>query len=163
MNRLRDIEWAMGEALKEAEKAARLDEVPVGACILDEAGKVVSLAHNRKEENSDPCGHAEILAIREACQKNGNWRLNGHSLVVTLEPCIMCMGAIWQSRVSKVFFGAYDIKGGALSLNYNFQNDERLNHAFSVVGGVKHFECSKVLSSFFKIKRKAYKFKASHK
>jgi tRNA(adenine34) deaminase len=158
-----DIEWAMGEALKEAELASRNNEVPIGACVIDENGKVVSLAHNIKEKNNDPCGHAEVLAIQRACENIGDWRLNQFSLVVTLEPCLMFMGAIWQSRLAGVYFGAYDFKGGALSLNYNFHTDERLNHRFSVVGGVKHFECSKILSDFFKQKRKSYRFKNPHK
>jgi tRNA(adenine34) deaminase len=159
----RDIDWAMSESLKEAELASRIDEVPVGACVLDEAGKLVSSAHNRKEGVNDPCGHAEILAIRKACEERGDWRLSDYTLVVTLEPCLMCMGAIWQSRISTVVFGAYDSKGGALSLNYNLHKDPRLNHAFKVVGGVKHYECSRILSDFFKQKRKGYRFKNSQK
>ena len=161
--KLRDIEWAMGEALKEAEQGSKVDEVPIGACILDENGKIISKAHNIKESVHDPCGHAEILAIKHACEILGDWRLVNHSLVVTLEPCLMCMGAIWQSRLSQVYFGAYDTKGGALSLNYNMHQDQRLNHSFSIMGGVKHFECSKILSDFFKQKRRTYKFKNPHK
>jgi tRNA(adenine34) deaminase len=153
----------MTEALKEAQAAMRIDEVPIGACILDEDGKLVCSAHNLKERVNDPCGHAEIIAIKKACEILGDWRLNNCTLVVSLEPCLMCMGAIWQSRISTVVFGAYDSKGGALSLNYNLHRDGRLNHKFRVIGGVKHMECSKILSDFFKQKREGYRYKNSQK
>jgi tRNA(adenine34) deaminase len=159
--KFQDLEWAMGEALMEAEDAGRRDEVPIGACILDASGKIISKAGNNKEEKNNPAGHAEILAIAKATESLGDWRLNGCTLVVTLEPCLMCMGALWQARVSHLVFGAYDPKGGALSLNYNFHKDSRLNHEFSVMGGVRHYESSRLLSQFFKQKRSNYKYKNS--
>jgi tRNA(adenine34) deaminase len=148
--------WLMDEALIEAEKAYREDEVPIGAVIIDSNGTVLSRTHNKKEKVFNPCGHAEILAITEAAKKISNWRLVNCSLFVTLEPCPMCMAALVQSRISNLYFGAYDPKGGALSLNYNFHNDKRLNHNFNVCGGLKHYECSKILSTFFREKRSNY-------
>ncbi len=158
-NSYRDISWAMKQAIDEAENAAKDGEVPVGACIIDPDGKIFTSAANKKEGPCNPTGHAEILAITQACQKLGDWRLNGYTLVVTLEPCVMCMGAIWQSRISHVVFGAYDPKGGAISLGYNIHADKRLNHQFTVMGGVDHYNCSQIMSRFFKDKRKSYKYK----
>ena len=148
--------WIMDEALIEANKAYREDEVPIGAIIVDANGSIIARAHNKKENVNNPCGHAEILAILEAAKKINNWRLIGCSLYVTLEPCPMCLGAIVQSRLSNLYFGAYDAKGGVISLNYNLYKDKRLNHNFNVVGGLKHYDCSKVLSRFFKEKRSSY-------
>lgn len=152
-----DNEWAMTLALEEADRAFKMDEVPVGAVIIDKEGTVISRAHNLKEKNNDPCGHAEILAIQSAAEKLKNWRLEGMRLIVTLEPCVMCLGAIVHSRLEGVIFGAYDPKGGALSLGYNLYKDSRLNHRFDIVGGVNHYDCSRVISTFFKQKRKMYK------
>tara|TARA_Y100000296_G_C5074062_1_gene206393 strand:+ start:155 stop:613 length:459 start_codon:yes stop_codon:yes gene_type:complete len=149
----------MKQALQEADHAAKDGEVPIGACILDPSGKIIASAGNKKEGPNNPIGHAEIRAIEKACAEIGDWRLNGHTLVVTLEPCVMCMGAIWQSRVSHVVFGAYDAKGGALSLGYDIYKDKRLNHQFSIMGGIEHYNCSQVLSRFFREKRSSYKFK----
>ncbi len=146
----------MGSALKEAEKAYQLDEVPVGAVVLDDVGKLVASAHNMKEKTHNPCGHAEILAIQEACKKKNDWRLGDHTLVVTLEPCSMCMGAIIQSRIKKLVFGAYDPKGGAISCGLNIHQNAKLNHEIEVIGGVMHFETSKLLSDFFKLRRGQY-------
>jgi tRNA(adenine34) deaminase len=148
--------WIMDEALIEADKAYREDEVPIGAVIVDAKGSILARTHNKKEKSFNPCGHAEILAIVEAAKKINNWRLIDCSIFVTLEPCPMCMGAIVQARISNLYFGAYDPKGGALSLNYNLHKDKRLNHSFNVVGGIKHFECSKILSNFFREKRAGY-------
>jgi tRNA(adenine34) deaminase len=148
--------WLMDEALIEAEKAYRLDEVPIGAVIVDSRGMILSRSHNIKEKNHNPCGHAEILAITEAAKKLNNWRLLDCSLYVTLEPCPMCLSAMIQARIGTLYFGAYDPKGGSLSLNYNFYKDQKLNHAFPVIGGLRHFECSKLLSSFFREKRTNY-------
>ena len=158
-----EYKWHMTTALEEAEKAFREDEVPIGAVVTTSDGEVLAVAHNEKEKVNDPCGHAEILAIKKACQKQGDWRLSGCTLFVTLEPCPMCLSAMVQARISKVVFGAYDAKGGALSLNYNLYKDQRLNHNFSVVGGVEHFKCSEILSTFFKAKRNKYKHKNSQK
>ena len=148
--------WLMDEALIEAEKAYRLDEVPIGAVVVDSTGVILSRAHNIKEKNHNPCGHAEILAITEAAKKINNWRLINCSIYVTLEPCPMCLSAMIQARIGTLLFGAYDPKGGSLSLNYNFYKDQKLNHAFPVIGGLRHFECSKLLSTFFREKRTSY-------
>lgn len=152
-----DYDWMMNVAIDEAYKAYALDEVPIGAVVVDSSGNVLAKEHNLKESVNDPCGHAEIRAIRTACEKLGDWRLNDCTLFVTLEPCPMCLNSILQARMKKVIFGAYDPKGGALSLNYNFYKDKRLNHNFDVLGGVKHFECSKILSRFFREKRASHK------
>lgn len=158
---IKDYVWAMGEALKYAEEAGRHNEVPIGACVLNPEGKIIASAGNLKEGPQNPTGHAEILAIQAASKELGSWRLIDCTLVVTLEPCLMCMGALWQSRIGRVVFGAYDPKGGALSLGYRVHQDKRLNHQFSVIGGIKHYECSRLLSGFFKQKRSNYNFKTS--
>ena len=153
---LQDQLWLMDEALIEAEIAYHEYEVPIGAVVVDSAGVILSRAHNIKEKNHNPCGHAEILALIEAAKKSSNWRLLNCSIYVTLEPCPMCLSAMIQARIGTLYFGAYDPKGGSLSLNYNFYKDQKLNHSFSVVGGLRHFECSKLLSNFFREKRSNY-------
>lgn len=145
--------WNMSLALEEAEKAYHEDEVPIGAIIVDQNNKILAKSFNLKEKNHDSLGHAEILAIKIAGQTISNWRLSGCTLYVTCEPCPMCLAAMVQARIKTLVFGAYDPKGGALSLGYNLYKDERLNHKFSVVGGLKQFECSRLLSQFFKEKR----------
>lgn len=155
-NIFKDHLWLMDDALIEAEKAYCEDEVPIGAVIVDSNGTVLARAHNVKEKSNNPCGHAEILAITEATKKIGNWRLLNCSLYVTLEPCPMCLSAMIQARIGTLYFGAYDPKGGSLSLNYNFYKDQKLNHSFAVVGGLRHFECSRLLSKFFREKRVNY-------
>lgn len=156
LKKIQDHEWHMQSALREARKAYKVDEVPIGAVIVDATGNVLSSHHNIKESTSNPIGHAEILCIQEACQKLNNWRLTDCTLYVTLEPCPMCLSALQQTRIKTVVFGAYDGKGGALSLGYQLHNDKRLNHQFAVVGGVLHYECSQILSQFFKEKRNYY-------
>ena len=152
-----DYEYLMGTALGLAEKAYRQDEVPVGALIIDGDRKIVSRAHNEKETKNNPCGHAEILAMVDAAKQLKSWRLNDCELVVTLEPCPMCLAAAVQGRLRRVIFGAYDSKGGCLSLNYNFHKDSRLNHSLAVIGGIRHYECGSLLSQFFREKRHLYK------
>lgn len=154
MINFQNAEWNMESALLQAEEAYKKDEVPIGATIVDKAGKVLSAAHNIKESNFDPCGHAEILALREASEKIKNWRLSGATLYVTLEPCPMCLSAALHARVSRIIFGAYDLKGGAISLGYNMYKDKRLNHNCEIIGGVQHYKCSSLLSTFFREKRK---------
>lgn len=149
--------WYMSIAIEEAEKAAKLGEVPVGAIIVSNHGKVLSRTHNLKESIFNPCGHAELLSIISATKTIQNWRLTDATIYVTLEPCHMCLGALVQSRISRLVFGAYDSKGGAISLGSDLYKDKRLNHNFSVTGGIKHMECSKVLSQFFKERRKLHK------
>ena len=151
--------WNMSLALEEAEEAFRRYEVPVGAIIINEHGAEIARSYNVKEKDNNPCGHAEILAIQKASATIKNWRLNGCTMYVTLEPCPMCLGAMIQSRISNLIFGAYDPKGGAISLGYNLYNDKRLNHSISIVGGIKHLECGKLMSTFFRQHRVDYKTK----
>ena len=162
-NLLKEIEnhnWNINLALEQAEIAYKAGEVPVGCVIVDKNQQVVAQAYNLKEQNKDTTAHAELLAIKQASAKLGDWRLVGHTAYVTLEPCPMCMYALLQARVSKVVFGAYDTKAGSISLGYNYHLDKRFNHKFAVFGGLEHFKCSKILSNFFKERRKLYKNKA---
>lgn len=158
---IRDHQWFMKLAVEQADLAWKKGEVPVGALVVSSKGEILSATHNLKESVHNPCGHAEILAIQDAAQKNQDWRLINCTLYVTLEPCPMCLSAISHARISEVVFGAYDSKGGALSLGYHFHKDARLNHRFSMLGGVEHYSCSKLLSDFFKTRRPA-KSNASH-
>ena len=160
MKKLADYQWWMGLALEEAERGWKLDEVPIGAMVISEHGDILASSHNLKERTYNPFGHAELIVMEEAAKKRSNWRLEKCTLLVTLEPCPMCLAAMREARIEKLVFGAYDAKGGALSLNYNLHQDARLNHRFEVIGGVKHFECSKVLSDFFRSKRQEYKMKS---
>lgn len=145
-------EEMMREALREAKKAAELDEVPVGAVIVKD-GRIIARAGNRRETGKSPLAHAEILAIAAAAEALGGWRLIGCSLYVTLEPCAMCAGAMINARIPKVYFGAYDPKAGALGSVYNI-NEGKLNHTASVRGGILEEECSAVLKAYFQNKRK---------
>ena len=143
----------MGLAMKQAQKAAALDEVPVGAVIV-QAGQVVASAHNLTESRQDPCGHAELLAIRKAAKKLGRWRLTDCTLYVTLEPCAMCAGAIVWSRLARVVYGAKDPKAGACGSVLMVAAHGSLNHRASIAGGVLAAESSQLLVQFFKAKRK---------
>lgn len=138
----------MDLALAEAASAAQKQEVPIGAIVVL-GGEVISSAHNLKETKTQAIAHAEILAIEAACRKLGRWRLNDCTIFVTLEPCLMCAGAIIQSRIGRVVYGCRDLKAGAVSSLYNTLNDERLNHRPEVVSGVREAACSEVLKSFF--------------
>ena len=154
---LSDHLWYMALALEQAELAYRAQEVPVGAVLVSPQGDVLSKQFNLKESHFNPTAHAEILAVIEGAKKLQNWRLADCTLYVTLEPCPMCLTALVQSRVRQCVFGAYDAKGGALSLGYHLHQDKRLNHQFSIMGGVRHFECSRLLSQFFKERRTSYR------
>ena len=143
----------MSKALDEAYKAYNYDEVPVGAVLVDANNQIIAEGHNAKEKTYDPCGHAEIIVLRKSGEHLKNWRLKRCSLYVTLEPCPMCLAAMVHARIDELIFGAYDNKGGAIGLAYNFYRDPRLNHSFSVIGGVRDYECSKLISLFFKKKR----------
>ncbi len=145
----------MKMAFSEAQKAEAIQEVPVGALIVDENGNIIGQSHNQKEREHNPCAHAEILAIQQATKEIKNWRLSRCTLYVTLEPCPMCLAAMVQGRIDRLVFGAYDFKGGAISLGYNLHNDSRLNHQFEICGGVMMSENSKLLSEFFKKRREA--------
>ena len=143
-----DDETAMGLALEEARAAAAAGDVPVGAVAL-QGGRVVAAAHNRREAQSDPTAHAEILLLGEAARRLGRWRLDDVTVVVTLEPCVMCAGALWAARIGRVVFGAEDPKAGALGSLYNLAADPRLNHEFAVRPRVRAEECGLLLSEFF--------------
>jgi tRNA(adenine34) deaminase len=140
---------AMRAAIDEARQALRTDDVPVGAVVLDAAGDVLAAAHNRREADADPTGHAELLAIRAAAQRLGHWRLDGCTLVVTLEPCTMCAGAIVLSRIDRLVFGAHDEKAGAVGSLWDVVRDRRLNHRPEVIGGVLADETAAPLLEFF--------------
>jgi tRNA(adenine34) deaminase len=156
---LTDHLWFMNIALEQAELAYRAQEVPVGALLVSPTGEILSRQHNLKESHFNPIAHAEMLTLTEGAKKLQNWRLTDCYLYVTLEPCPMCLTALVQARVKACVFGAYDQKGGALSLGYHLHRDKRLNHQFSVVGGVMHFECSRILSQFFRERRTSYRQK----
>ncbi len=142
----------MTAALELAKRAGREDEVPVGAIIVKD-GEIVSTGYNRREQDKNVLRHAEIIAIDEACTKLGAWRLSDCQLYVTLEPCLMCVGAIYQARIERVIYGAYDKKAGALGSLYDIHQDKRLNHNFEVTTEVMKEECSSILSNFFRAKR----------
>lgn len=148
-----EIDKYMLQAYDEAKVAFHEDEVPVGCVIVSPHGEVLARSHNLKENQNDACAHAELLAIKAAGESLKGWRLNDCSLFVTLEPCPMCLSAMVQARIKHLYFGAYDRKGGAFSLGYNFPKDTRLNHTFSVVGGIRHYICSNLMSTYFKQKR----------
>lgn len=142
-------ESLMREALGEAKGAAKRGEVPVGAVIVDSAGRIVARASNRREERQDPLAHAEIEAIREAAAALGSWRLEGCTMYVTLEPCAMCAGALVNSRVPRLVFGAWDPKAGWCGSLGSLVQDARLNHRLVVSTGVLAEECGEVLRQFF--------------
>jgi len=143
----------MWSALDEARLALVHDDVPVGAVVVDAAGEVVASDHNRREELRDPTAHAELLVLSRAARSRGDWRLDGHTLVVTLEPCPMCAGAAVWSRIDRIVYGATDLKAGGVWSLYNIPQDARLNHRSEVVAGVLAEECSSLLSSFFESRR----------
>ncbi len=138
----------MAIALEEARAAAAEGEVPIGAVVVCE-GAVVARAHNRRESDHDPTAHAELIAIREAAQRLGRWRLSDCTVYVTLEPCPMCAGAMHQARIERLVYGAADPKAGAVGTLYDLSNDERLNHRFSVTSGVLADESAELLREFF--------------
>lgn len=142
----------MGDALAEAEAAGAAGDVPVGALVVVD-GLVVARRRNERESSGDPTAHAEVLAIRDAAAAVGERRLHGATLVVTLEPCPMCAGAVWAAQVGTVVFGAANPEAGATGSLYNFAADPRLNHTTEVVAGVRAEECSALLTTFFASRR----------
>ena len=144
----RHSEW-MRLALHEARAALETGDVPVGAVVLDAAGTVIGRGRNEREALQDPTGHAEIVAIRQAALARGDWHLTGCTLVVTLEPCVMCAGAILAARVPVVVFGAWDEKAGAAGSVYDVLRDRRLNHRAEVYAEVDEEECGELLRAFF--------------
>ncbi|MFI7586218.1 tRNA adenosine(34) deaminase TadA [Spongisporangium articulatum] len=143
-----DDEW-MGLALEEARLCLASGDVPVGAVVVDDAGRAVGRGHNEREALADPTAHAEVLALRRAASSLGTWRLDGCTLVVTLEPCLMCAGALLLARVPRLVLGAWDPKAGATGSVRDVVRDRRLNHRVEVTGGVREQECGDLLRSFF--------------
>lgn len=148
-----DLYQLMREAIREAEEGFSENEVPVGAVLAGPDGEIMAKAHNRPIALRDPTAHAEILAIREASLLCGNYRLTGTTLVVTLEPCIMCMGAALHARVGRLVFGAPDPKGGAAGSLYDIAADGRLNHRIEVAPGILQEECRSLMQAFFRRRR----------
>jgi tRNA(adenine34) deaminase len=143
-----DFELAMREALQQARLAGESGDVPVGAVVLHE-GKVIASRHNERELTNDPTAHAEILALRDAARTLGTWRLTECTLVVTLEPCVMCAGALMNARIGTLVYATADLKGGATASLYNVCTDPRLNHQPAVVHGVCEHEAADLLENFF--------------
>ncbi len=143
----------MQQALALANQAATLDDVPVGALVVNDQGEIIGVGENLREKNNDPTAHAEIVAIKNAAQKIGNWRLDDLTMVVTLEPCAMCAGAIVQTRMKRLVFGAFDEKAGAVGSVWDVVRDTRALTKIEVISGVLEKECAQVLTKFFKGKR----------
>lgn len=148
-----EAERYMDMALREAEEAFAKEEVPVGAIIVDGGGDIIARAHNRTIRDNDPTAHAEILAIREAAVRAGNYRLSGTTLYVTVEPCCMCAGAVVWARLERLVYGTADPKGGAAGSLYRVPDDERLNHRAEVIAGVREKECRELMQRFFRRRR----------
>ena len=144
---------AIGAALEVARAAASLGEVPVGAVVLSPSGSVLASAHNAREADHDPTAHAEVVALRRAGAALGSWQLVGCTLAVTLEPCTMCAGALVLARVSRLVFGAWDPKAGAVGSLWDVVRDRRLNHRPEVIAGVREDECAALLEEFFAARR----------
>jgi tRNA(adenine34) deaminase len=140
-------------AVKEAEKAGQIDEVPIGALLVSKQGDVLASAHNQTIRQTDPTAHAEILALRHAAAKIGNYRIIGATLYVTIEPCAMCTGALIHARIATLVYGARDPKWGAAGSVYNLAADERFNHQMEIIEGVCETECREIIQAFFRSKR----------
>jgi tRNA(adenine34) deaminase len=143
----------MQQAVSFAQEVKSSGDVPVGALIVNEVGEILSTGKNEREKNNDPTAHAEIVAIRKVSEKIGSWRLDDLTLVVTLEPCVMCAGAILQSRIKRLVFGAFDQKAGAVGSSLDVIRDVRALSKVEVVSGVLEDECAKLLTDFFATKR----------
>ncbi len=143
----------MGLALEQARLALAAGEVPVGAVVLSPAGAVIGVGHNLREAASDPTAHAEVVALRQAGTALADWQLTGCTLVVTLEPCTMCAGALVQARVARLVFGAWDEKAGAVGSLWDVVRDRRLNHRPEVYAGIRAVECAELLTGFFADRR----------
>ena len=144
---------AMGRALELAREAGHTGEVPVGAVVIDETGAIIGEGPNRREATTDPTAHAEVVALRAAARARGSWNLEGYTLVVTLEPCLMCAGALLQAHVSRLVFGAWDDKAGAAGSLYDVVRDRRLPVRAEVVAGVEADAAASVLRDFFAVRR----------
>ena len=148
-----DYQNLMQQALALANQAATFNDVPVGALVVNDKGEIIGVGENLREKNNDPTAHAEIVAIKNAAQKIGNWRLDDLTMVVTLEPCAMCAGAIVQTRMKRLVFGAFDEKAGAVGSIWDVVRDTRALTKIEVISGVLEKECAQVLTNFFKGKR----------
>jgi tRNA(adenine34) deaminase len=148
-----DLYHLMGRAVKQAEKAFAMGEVPVGAVLATPEGEIVAEAHNQPISLKDPFAHAEILAMKEAALFYQNYRLNNTVLVVTIEPCLMCMGAAINARIGRLVFGAPDAKAGAAGSLYNLATEPRLNHKIDVISGIMEEECRALMQKFFQVRR----------
>ena len=149
-----DLFHLMKQALSEAEKGSFMGEVPVGSVLASSEGQIVAKAYNQPIALGDPTAHAEILAIRKAGLFFRNYRLNNTTLVVTLEPCLMCMGAAINARIARLVFGTVDAKAGAAVSLYNLAEDKRLNHRIEVVSGIMEEECRSLIQDFFRVRRR---------
>ena len=143
----------MKNAVEIAKSALATGDVPVGALVLNAQGELVGTGYNRREIDKDPSAHAEIIALRQAAIANNSWRLDGHTIVVTLEPCAMCAGAIAQSRMKTLVFGAWDEKAGAVGSVWDILRDPRALHQVEVISGIMEAECAELLTTFFKQQR----------
>lgn len=143
----------MDLALAEAARATAHDDVPVGAVVVDEDGRVIGSGHNRREVDEDPLGHAELIALRAAAEATGRWRLDGCTLVVTLEPCVMCAGALVGSRIARLVYGAFDEKAGAVGSIWDIPRDRPALHHPEVYAGVRAEESAALLREFFTARR----------
>ncbi|OQY01646.1 MAG: tRNA-specific adenosine deaminase [Desulfobacteraceae bacterium 4572_130] len=148
-----DDQFYMNLALNEAKKADKIGEIPIGAIIVNLKGKIIGKGHNQSIIQNNPCAHAEIVALRRACKTIKNYRLPEATIYVTIEPCIMCMGAIIHARLKKVVYGSPDPKWGGAGSLYNFAHDKRLNHNLEIVSGIKNDKAKKIITNFFKNKR----------
>ena len=152
LNYMENYEKYMKEAIREAELAALEDEVPIG-CVIVKDGEIIAKAHNQRDKTNNPLGHAETLAIKKASEILNDWQLVDCDLYVTIEPCLMCAGAIIQSRINKVIYGAPDLKGGAFESSINVLTANNINHRPEIVSGVLVDECSQIIKNYFKSKR----------
>jgi tRNA(adenine34) deaminase len=150
--REQDENW-MREALKAASEAGELSEVPIGACIVDAGGQILAVAGNRTITANDPTAHAEILALREAAEKIGNYRLTGTTIYTTIEPCAMCAGALVNARVKRLVYGAADEKYGAVETLFRICDSDALNHQMEITSGILAEECRALMQDFFRKRR----------
>ena len=148
-----EFNQAMKSALAQASLAASSGEVPVGAVVLDESWQIIGVGHNDREASHNPLGHAEVVALTQAAAAKKSWRLDGCTLVVTLEPCTMCAGATVQARIARIVFGAFDEKAGAVGSLWDVVRDRRLPHRPEVISGVLAQECAQILTDFFAANR----------
>src|SRR6476620_1404976 len=152
-------EFWMRQAISAAREAEKLDEVPIGACLVDEAGNLLAVAGNRTITNNDPTAHAEILALREAAARIGNYRLTGATVYSTIEPCAMCAGALVNARVKRLVYGAKDERFGAVETHFKICDSDFLNHKIEIISGVLAADCRALMQDFFRRKREFQKSK----